>query len=434
MILMPVRRRRAVLTIPVLVLATVAAATVAARVGRTDGSSPSPAGDGEAAPAADTTTTSTRPPPPRAVGALALRQRDAAALDPARYRVVILNAWEHARAAAIKAVNPDATVLVYKDMASTRSYPSADGRGDDLLPTGVGYAAADREHADWFLLDQRGRRIEWDGYPDHWWMDVGNEAYATQWTEAVASEVAANGWDGVFIDNAMTSTAFYRPQGVTIPRYDDEAYQAATEAFLQRAAARVRSEGRVVVANMGGRTPDVDVVGRWAAITGGVMREHFGRWGSDGAGEVIAGDAWQHQLEQQDAANATGATYVAVSYAHLGDAAFLTYARASFLVGWDGTGDALIVTSPDAGMDPFRPAWTADVGVPVEPRVAVEGAWRRRYSEGVVVVNPSDRAVRVALGGAYLVDGGAEVEVVLVEPQQGVVLRTATPTTENRTG
>lgn len=379
-------------------------------------------GDRTAAPtttSASTTASPTAPAPrddrPAAVGALALRPADVKATDLTRYRVVVMNGWEWPRLAALKQANPGTVALVYKDMASTRGYAvGEDGNDDALLPTGVGYAAADAAHPEWFLLDQRGRRVEWAGYDGHWWMDVGSEAYAAAWHASVQAEVKANGWDGVMIDNAIVDPSVYLPGGADLATYPTaESYQEATGRFLERVAPALRQSGASVVVNLGGATPPADLYRRWVTAAGGVMREHFARGGSDGKGELVAGDDWARQLEQQEAAAAAGARYLAVSYSAPSDKTFLQYARASFLLGWDGDAtSALLVASPDPDTDPWSGTWTADVGRPEEPCREVGGAWVRRFTNGVVAVNPTPRVVEVDLG-----------ERVTLPPRAGVVLR-----------
>ena len=103
--------------------------------------------------------------------------------DAGRYSYVILNAWESNRIALLKRANPAVKVLVYKDMSSARSYAVHAGQDDSLLPTGVGYATAEQAHPEWFLRDTHGDRVEWAGYDDHWWLDVGSASYQAAWLE-----------------------------------------------------------------------------------------------------------------------------------------------------------------------------------------------------------------------------------------------------------
>jgi hypothetical protein len=367
---------------------------------------------------------------PAAVGLLALRPADIKATDLGRYRVIVMNAWEWGRIGKIKQAHPDTTVLVYKDMASTRSYAVDAKRNDDtFLPTGVGYSDAAHHHPDWFLRDNYGHRVEWNGYPDHWWMDVGSRAYQDAWLAAVSREVAANGWDGVLVDNAIVDPRVYLPVDRRLAAYPSAgAYQAATDRFLERVAPPLRAAGKSVVVNLGGAVPSLDLYRRWATTAGGVMREHFGRGGTDGKGAVVAGDDWLREVEQQEAAAAAHVRYLAVSYASPSDHAFLRYARASYLVAWDGDGQggALVVTSPNSRTDPWAATWTADVGAPVEGRRQVGGAWVRRFERGIVAVNPGSGAVDVDLGGSYVDDRSDPARTVArltLAPRSGVVLR-----------
>ena len=376
------------------------------------------------------------PGKPAGVGLLALRNGDLGATDTSRYGVVVMNAWEAGRIPAMKAANPGVEVLVYKDMSSTRSYAVHNGLDDVLLPTGVGYAVASLLHPDWFLTDNSGSRVEWVGYPGHWWMDVANQQYIDQWSSNVTAEVTAAGWDGVFVDNAMTSPEFYLPAGRTLAKYPDAAsYQAATDRFLSVVGPRLKAAGLSVVPNMGGNFWDTTTYRRWVDHTSGALREHYGRWGADGNGAVLTDVNWLHQIDQQELVQAEGKTFLGVPYARTDDVAFQRYARASFLLAWDGGSSSLMFTPPSAGQDPWTPDATADIGLPTGPRTAVGQAWTRTYSDGVVVVNPTASAtVTVALGRTYAGPDGQSVSSVTLAPASGMVLRSvAAPATTTTT-
>lgn len=408
--------------------ALVAAGSLVAAVtltGTPDDSRPTPA-PRPARPDASSPAPAPLPPPraPAGVGLIALRSGDAAATDAGRYDVVVLNAWEAAWVPKLKRANPGVRALVYKDMSSTRSYAARDGVDDARLPTGVGYAEAERDRPEWFLADQRGRRVEWRGYPGHWWMDVGDAAYAERWAANVSAQAAAEGWDGVMIDNAMPTPAHYLPPGRTLARYpDDTAYADATERFLAAVAPRLRAAGLSVVPNLGANFEDAERYRRWLDGATGVLREHYGRWGSDGHGAVLTGPAWDHQLTQHESVQGAGRMFLAVAYARPGDVPFQRYARASFLLAWDGGPSALAVTPPTAGHDPWTPDATAAVGMPAGPRVPVGAGWMRPYTDGVVVVNPSPSAsVTFALGQPHRHPDAGPVTEVTLPPASGLVL------------
>ncbi len=361
---------------------------------------------------------------PNATGLLALRNGDITATDAGRYGVIVLNAWESGRIPAIKAASPGVKVLVYKDMSSTRSYAVRNGVDDAKLPTGVGYAVAERTHPEWFLTTTAGARVESAGYPGHWWMDIGNDSYIDAWTASVSAELAAGGWDGVMVDNTMNTPEYYLPGDSILAKYpNDASYAAATDHFLAVAGPRLRSGGFSVIPNLGGNFVDLTTYRRWVGYASGALPRAFGRWGSDGNGQILTDWAWSHQLEQQEIVQGLGRTFLAVPYPRTTDVGFQRYVRSSFLLGWDGGGSSLLFTPPAAGVDPFAQGWTTDIGTPTAARTAVGIGWKRSYSDGTVVVNPSSTGtVTIPLGAAHTLPDGSTASQVTLGPASGLTL------------
>jgi len=126
-----------------------------------------------------------------------------------------------------------------------------------------------------------------------------------------------------------------------------------------------------------------------------------------------------------DAVQGAGKTFLAVTYGDLSNTRLMRYARASFLVAWSGADGALFYR-PDAAVDPWAHDWTTSIGDPVGPRVAVGGAWRRDYTDGVAVVNPSTAPQDVPLGGTYFTPEGTPVSTIRLPAGTGAVLRAGT--------
>ena len=380
------------------------------------------------------------PPPARTVrpavsgsnvGLLALRSGDfVGARGKERYGYVILNAWEWKEIKPLKARSPEAKVLVYKDMASTRSYAVRDGVDDEFLPTGVGWADAETTHPEWFLLDTGGERIEWVGYADHWWMDVGNRAYQDRWSANVLAELKDKTWDGVFLDNAIADPRAYLG-GRTIERYPEgESYAAATESFLSRVAPPLEDAGLEVIPNISFERSVgwQDRYVRWSSLASGAFHEHWMTYRTEAQPEspLLADDEWASHMEQMDLMESRGRSYLAVTYGAVDDSALMTYARASFLLGWRGRRSAFVYSPYPAGTDPWRNEWTIDIGTPTGPRHRSGTAWRRDFTGGVVLVNPSSStSATLDLGGEYLTDKGERVTFVTLAPTSGTVLRIA---------
>src|SRR5262249_13209879 len=117
--------------------------------------------------------------------------------------------------------------------------------------------------------------------------------------------------------------------------------------------------------------------------------------------------------------------FLGLTYAPKGDERSMAYARANFLLFDDpADGGALLyeATDPEA-QDPYSASWTADVGSPVGARFQVGSAWRRNFSGGTVVVNPTSSTVTVSLGGTYATLGGSTVSSVTLGPTSGAILR-----------
>lgn len=353
---------------------------------------------------------------------LALRREDPPAIGKSLYGAIVLNAWDYGLIPKLKAENPNTKVLVYKDMSSTRSYACHGGVDEPDLPTGVGYCQAAAEHPEWFLLDLTGKRVEWSGFSGHWWMDVGNPAYQEMWAAQVEGEMAARGWDGVFIDNALVTKQHYLARGKVLSRYtDDAALKAATDRFLAKVGPRLTAGGRLVIPNLGGGDATPQTFADWAKLTSGAMREFWSKWDFDEQGERFGGSAWELQLAQMEAVGAAERIFFAITYAPPADTATARYARASFLLGWNGGPAYLALVPTEPGTPSWTADWTADIGLPTGKRYAVGGAWRRDFTGGTVLVNPSAEPVRIELGKPFPGTQGPAGAIEMA-PRSGAVL------------
>ena len=340
--------------------------------------------------------------------------------DAGRYSYVILNAWESNRIALLKAANPAVKVLVYKDMSSTRSYAVQAGKDDTLLPTGVGFAAAERAHPEWFLRDTHGDRVEWQGYDDHWWMDVGSPSYQAAWLAAVQDEAVRNGWDGVFVDNALADPQWYLG-GHTLARYPNAStYAAATRSFLAAVGPALLARGLIVLPNISDASPEV--WSDWIHFTSGGLKEHWMKYAA--ARSWFSDWGFNYMQALLDATERQHKIFIALTTSTPNDVHSMRYARASFLIGWDGGGSALVYAA-GKGVDPWSEEWTSDVGRPAAARIRVGPfAYRRDYTGGTALVNTSETASQTfELARTYVTPVGEPVTSITLEPRSGLVLR-----------
>jgi Hypothetical glycosyl hydrolase family 15 len=343
----------------------------------------------------------------------------------ARYDYVVLHGWEAWRIPELKRANPRIRLLLYKNASMTVSYAVRDGR-DYQSPAGVGYVEADRGHPEWFLRDTSGRRIESGAYHDLWLMDVGNPAYQRAWLGNVAAEVARAGWDGVALDDVNTSPDYHAGDRTPAAYPTDPAYAGAMRSFLARVGPALRARGKLVLPNIATEWPTGPRYWRdWIRFTSGGILEYWTKWGSS-TSEHFTGDGWAYRQQFLALTQKAGKIFLGVTSAPKDDVRSMAYARASFLLDWNGGPSALVFepSSPEA-QDPYDPNWTISIGKPRGPKRLVGGVWRREYTRGIVLVNPGQAAVAVPLRGAFARRGGQIVTSATLAPATGLVLADA---------
>jgi Hypothetical glycosyl hydrolase family 15 len=353
---------------------------------------------------------------------------------PNRYSYVILHSWQAGLIPQLKSGNPSIKVLVYKDAAATLSYACHGGADDARLPAGVGYCWAGANRPDWFLTDTTGARIEFCDFAGAWQMDVGNAEYQQTWLENVLADLRSAPWDGVMVDDVNQSETWHLC-GRTIARYPTAAaYTAATESFLSRVGPALRGAGFLAMPNIAlddwWSQDGLSRWDRWVSYSSGAIQEYFSKWGH-GTGRWLTDDGthndWSGRQALFSRTQAAGKPFVGVTYAPSDDVRSMRYARASFLLDWNGGSSALVFepTTPEA-QDPYFADWTTDIGAPAGARVRVGVAWKRVFANGIVVLDPSPSTPQtVNLGGNYVLPDGTIGSTVTVGPTEAVVLRAA---------
>ena len=342
--------------------------------------------------------------------------------DLSRYRYVVLHSWESGRIAALKAANPNVKVLVYKELPGTYDYACHNGVDDQQLAAGVGYCAANQQHPDWFLTDTTGSRIQFCDYQGIWQMDPGNAAYQDAWLANVSADMKAHGWDGVMLDDT-NSTEKYHLCGKTIAKYPTEAsYEAATRSFLARVGPALMNQGFLVLPNINFDCWETC----WSSFiqyTSGASREWWTK-STNGTGGQYADTSWDWANSFLRITQNANKIFLAVTYAPSSDLRSQRYARASFLLDWNG-GPSALIFEPGAG-DPWSAEWTMDIGTPKGARYQVGGLWRRDYTGGTVIVNPSaSTPATLSLGATFLSADGSQASAVTLQPTSGLILRNA---------
>lgn len=360
--------------------------------------------------------------PQRSSGILTLDAGDIDATPEAwRGGYLVLQPWEYPRIPELRAKNPGITILMYKDVTATRQ----DAHESGLRSTGVSYQEA--AVRGWLLTDVTGRPIEWSDWTGLYPANVGDAGYQQQWGTNVLAELRAHGWDGVMMDDTLTylshSTVGDRV-ATQIP--DDRAMYDATESFLRRVAGRVQRAGFLAVPNL---TVEWDtwraVLEDWTPYVSGWENEYFVKWGLDRSGPRFEGADWRWKMEMAAWCADRGVPLLAVTYSNRDDVAAQLLHRATWLLTWNGRTGASVFVPEEEDVDHWTTVATTEIGQPVEARheLGSSGVWRRDYTGGTVLVNPTAQARLVQLGEGYRRLNGREVVGVRVAPRAGVILR-----------
>jgi hypothetical protein len=183
----------------------------------------------------------------------------------ARNTVVILQQYQAARMKQLKAANPNVKVLMYKNLSGMT----------DRQPSGFvsgGVATQDAAaHPEWFLLNTSGRRFTSRYFNWIWIADVGSASYQQKWADNVLGEIAADGWDGVFMDDTNPTMSWHYDVNRIAKYPTDAAWQAATRSALVAIGARFRSAGKLVVPNFSNSKAFPAVIKDWMSLVDGVM-------------------------------------------------------------------------------------------------------------------------------------------------------------------
>jgi len=354
--------------------------------------------------------------------------------SPGRYAYVVLHSWQAGLIPQLKSASPGLKVLVYKDAAASLSYTCHGGVDDAKLPAGVGYCWSNANRPDWLLRDTTGARIEFCDFAGAWQMDVGDAAYQQIWLANVLADLRSAPWDGVMIDDVNESETWHLC-GRTIARYPTPGeYTAATDSFLRTVGPGLRAAGFMAMPNIAlddwWTQNGLARWDRWVSYSSGAVQEYFSKWGRDDSRWLTddgTHDDWSGRQALFARTQAAGKTFVGVTYAPSYDVRSMRYARASFLLDWNGGPSALAFepTTLEA-QDPYFADWTTDLGAPTAARVRVGVAWKRGYTNGIVVLDPSPSTSQtVRLGGNYVLPNGLVGSTVTVGPARAVVLYAA---------
>jgi hypothetical protein len=324
---------------------------------------------------------------------------------------VILQAWETKRMHELKAQNPALRVLVYKNLAF-----AAESHG--ISSTGVSTQEASDE---WFLKNQQGERISSNGYKWLWAMDIGSPSYQKLWLENVNRELATQGWDGVFIDDANPTMKYAYDPSQVVKYPNDAAYSAAMESALAYVGPQIQAGGKLAIANFSTWVEYTTTCDNWLKYLSGGLDEMFAKWGGN-AGEGYRSEGqWNAQLEEVKYAASQGKQFIGFTHGATGETQAARFGFGTVLLGTSGT--ASYSFTPNYTSEEWMPEYEYELGNPTGDETEDStGVHRRLFEHGLVLVNPSGSSKTVSFGGTYSGSGLSGATGATMEAHSALIL------------
>jgi Hypothetical glycosyl hydrolase family 15 len=334
----------------------------------------------------------------------------------------------------IRAAHPHARVLAYQNLGAMIAGPHTDGRPSTCVTQEEAAAHDAATPGDsWRLHDSTGTVLRFRD--EHAFLqpaNVGRGSYQRQCLHRL-ERIKQDGYDGILADDVNVAPGHGLDEaggGTSIAEYPtDDAYGEAVVQALRRIGPDAERLGLLVIPNVAAEPGTPAQRARTLELvraSSGLFWEFWTRW--NGAGPGMGEAVWEASVTLAQAVQQLGKPFLANTYQGSGPsgaAAEQQYAAASFWLAWDGRQDSAwgynLPGRPEAS---YSAAWGPDLGAPLEPdRVAVGVGWRRRYTAGIAIANPSpSREQRFELHARYRRPDGVPVTTVVLPPLSGMVL------------
>jgi hypothetical protein len=264
--------------------------------------------------------------------------------------------------------------------------------------TGVTYSQAS-SHG-WLVKSSSGGYLVNNVYSTYC-ADVGSPAYQQAWIRNVLSYLAAHpGINGVFNDNTISDPKA-ECGGYPAKYPSTAAWSAAMLSFLKAAYSALHAHGYYLALNAGAYIPGdrtyndgASTVDWWKKVgrySDGLMNENYDQISSSTKQVRASGPAWYQEWDGWQrlipTAQSMGKDFIGLTEQSCTNTAAMTYAKASFLLDWNGGGSVFMYSC--GATDPTNSAWTTSIGSPTGVKVHVGAGWQRAYTVGTVLVNPS---------------------------------------------
>ena len=268
----------------------------------------------------------------------------------------------------------------------------------------------------WLLKDVSGNYVR--PYGNDYLSDIADRNYQQAFINQTLTILRAHpGVDGIEIDNVQTDIGSITGRVYPAKYPSKQSFQDAEVRFISVVGRALKKAGYYVMANAGGYTNAAGfdegrvtnaLWRRIAPYVGGLMNEYWmqdpqnlTRLMDDSGGAYLRyWSGWQKLVRT---AQTHGADFIGVSRGTTSDVRTMRYGKGSFLLDWDGRGGCFFYAVEPAytsTVSPWNAAWTADIGTPMgHKRQIAAKIWRRDFTKGVVVVNPTTRPLTTRVKG-----------------------------------
>ena len=288
----------------------------------------------------------------------------------------------------------------------------------------------------WYARDRNGNKIMAKGF-NTWLMDPRNAAWVGEVTNVCRYRLTYSGYDGCFLD--VLGTSGLNPTSVTSLPVDPRTGETWTKKDWMDATSALGASVRAAIAprpiaanGLGFGVPYFDPAAPRERLLDGVptaMSEVFVREPRGAVGTYRNEVTWKKDVDMVADAVARGSRIVVTTkvWATATDAqidAWHRYALATFLLGY-APGRAFFTFRSDHLHSTPSPYWDVNIGTPSGAYTKSGSVYKRVFSNGLVLVNPTTSRATVALSAPYTNLDGNVVTSVTLAPHTGQVLTLA---------
>jgi len=308
--------------------------------------------------------------------------------EASRYQIVVLQSTNGSVVAQLHAANPNVRVLMYMDpMDSSPADPTA-------LTQCTAYPTDLSSQPGWFLKDQNGQPLLYDGNRQNHIMDVGDPSYQQACVARAIALAKGYGFDGIFWDDIETQFRWVFPAGLYSQKYPTpSAYYQSFLSFVSYAGPAARAQGLLTVGNIAAAT-----TAQWQQLNTPMDGAEEESWTDGGFGAAqqlpffatkLANAAWSEAHDKY-----------AILHSYNLTEAGNTYGLASMLL--VAAGHCSYATSQGnyTTSEYWYPEYTTaeQLGEPTAAYTELSnGTYARAFQHGTVVVNPTTATQTVRL-------------------------------------